>query len=76
VSYACILIGGDEVFFSFSSDGQGCVKLYILESVGLLSVDDCFCVFVQLVVWIKCPGVDAVNSWVILGFVYKCQSSQ
>ena len=50
--------------------------VYFGVFVGLLSVDDCFCVFVQLVVWIKCPGVDAVNSWVILGFVYKCQSSQ
>ena len=31
VSCAYILLGGDEVifFFSFSSDGQGCVRLYI-----------------------------------------------
>ena len=43
--------------------------VYFGVFVGLLSVDYCFCVSVLLVVWVKFPEVDTVNSWVILGFV-------
>ena len=50
--------------------------VYFGVFVGLLSVDDCFCVFVLLVVLAMCPEVDTVKSCVILGFVYKFQSSQ
>ena len=47
--------------------------VYFGVPVGLLSVDDCFCGFFLACCFDKVSWVDAVNSWMILGFVYKCQ---
>ena len=68
VTCACVLVGGSEFLF-FSSDGQDCVRWYIFECLW----DSCLLMIVSvlLFLWVKCPGVYAVNSWVIVGFVYS-----
>ena len=37
----------------------------------ILSVDDCVCVFVLFVVWMRCPAQDATGGWVMPGLVFK-----
>ena len=44
--------------------------------MGLLYAGDFLCVFVLLVVWVKCPAEDAANSCVIPDFVSRCRNSQ
>ena len=35
----------------------------------ILSVDDCVCVFVLFVVWMRCPAQDATGGWVMPGYI-------
>ena len=37
----------------------------------ILSVDDCVCVFVLFVVWMRRPAQGATGGWVMPGPVYK-----
>ena len=48
--------------------------VYLGLSPGILSAD-WFCVFVLLVVWVKCPALDVINSWVLPDFVHECRPS-
>ena len=52
------------MFVSFSSGGKGC------EGV-ILSADDCVCIFVLFVVWMRRPAQGATGGWVLLGLVFK-----
>jgi len=53
--------GGGEFCFLFFlflfPEGHGCVRWYILESIRILSADDCYCAFVLPVDWVSCPAV-------------------
>ena len=70
---ACILVGGGKFSFFFWYSGL-CDVVYFGVCVGLFSADYSFCVFILLVVWIKCAGLDGFNSWVIPVIVYRCWS--
>ena len=39
--------------------------------VVILFVDDCVCVCVLFVVWMRCPAQGATGGWVMPGLVFK-----
>jgi len=60
---AFILVGGGD--FPSSPPCTG------LCEVVILSADDCVCIFVLFIVWVRHPAQGAVGSCVLLGVVYK-----
>ena len=69
---ACILVGGSEVWVFSPSNGEGCVRWYILECFGESSVLMMgFVNFVLLIVWARHPSLGVVGSWVMPGLVCR-----
>ena len=65
---ACILVGGGKLllllFFFFPLCWAGfCQVVGFGDFVSILSADDYVYVFVFLVVWVRCPALDAAGSW-------------